>query len=76
MGSDGGWYRCFWASQMLLVVKNPPANAGDTGLIPGLAGSPGVGNCNVLQYSGLGKSHGQRCLVDYRPWGLKRVGHD
>ena len=28
----------FWASQVALVVKNPPANAGDardTGLIPG-----------------------------------------
>ena len=28
----------FWASQLALVVKNPPANAGDagdTGLIPG-----------------------------------------
>ena len=24
------------ASQVALVVKNPPANAGDTGLIPGL----------------------------------------
>jgi len=24
----------------------------------------------------LGKSHGQRSLVDYSPWGCKRVGHD
>ena len=23
-----------------------------------------------------GKSHGQRSLVGYSPWGLKRVGHD
>ena len=23
-----------------------------------------------------GKCHGQRGLVDYSPWGLKRVGHD
>ena len=33
------------APQMALVVKNPPANAGDTGdvgLIPGLGRSPGV----------------------------------
>ena len=38
------------------VVKNPPANAGDTGdagLIPGLERSPGVGNGNRLQYSCL-----------------------
>ena len=36
------------------VVKKPPANArvtGDTGLIPGLARSPGGGNGNPLQYS-------------------------
>ena len=35
------------------VVKNPPANAGDIGLIPGLRRSPG-GNGNSLQYSCLG----------------------
>ena len=36
------------------VVKNPPANAGDSGLIPGLGRFPGGGNCNPLQYSYLG----------------------
>ena len=36
------------------VVKNPPANAGDVGLTPGLGRSPGVGNGNPLQYSCLG----------------------
>ena len=36
------------------VVKNPPANAGDTGLIPGLERSPGEGNGNPLQHSCLG----------------------
>ena len=35
----------------MLVVKNPPANAGD--LIPGLGGSPGRGNGNPLQHSWL-----------------------
>ena len=30
------------------VVKNPPANARDTGLIPGLGRSPGEGNANPL----------------------------
>ena len=35
------------------VVKNPPANAGDTGSIPGLGRSPGEGNGNTLQYSCL-----------------------
>ena len=33
------------------VVKNPSANAGDTGLIPGSGRSPGRGNGNPLQYS-------------------------
>ncbi|CAN0531103.1 unnamed protein product [Rangifer tarandus platyrhynchus] len=37
-----------------LVVKNLPANAGDTGLIPGSGRSPGEGNGNPLQCSCLG----------------------
>ena len=36
------------------VVQNPPAKAGDLGLIPGLGRSPGSGNGNPLQYSCLG----------------------
>ena len=35
------------------VVKNPPANAEDTGLIPGSGRSPGGGYGNPLQYSCL-----------------------
>ena len=38
------------------VIKNLPANAGDTkdeGSIPGLGRFPGVGNGNPLQYSCL-----------------------
>ena len=38
---------------MTQLVKNLPANAGDTGLIPELGRSPGVGNGNPLQYSYL-----------------------
>ena len=41
---------------MALVVKNPPASAGDirdAGLIPGLERSPGEGNGNPLQFSCL-----------------------
>ena len=41
------------------VVKNPPANSGDTGYvssIPGSGRSPGKGNGNPLQYSCLGNS--------------------
>ena len=36
------------------VVKKPPANAGDSGSIPGSERSPGKGNGNLLQYSFLG----------------------
>ena len=35
------------------VVKNLPVSAGDVGLILGLGRSPGEGNGNPLQYSGL-----------------------
>ena len=58
------------------VVKNPPSNAedsGDAGSIPGLGRSPGGGNDNPLQYSFLGKSHGQRSLVGYSPWDHKEL---
>ena len=44
-----------WASQVVLVVKSLPANAGDIrdmGLIPGSGRSPG-GHGNPLQYSCL-----------------------
>ena len=47
------------ASQVVLVVKNLPANAGDTrdmGSIPGLGRYPGVGNGNPLQHSCLENS--------------------
>ena len=38
------------------MVKNPLANAGDMGLIPGLGRSSGGGNSNLLQSSCLGNS--------------------
>ena len=44
------------ASHVALVVKNPPADAGDVrdaGSIPGLERSPGGGHGNPLQYSCL-----------------------
>ena len=47
------------ASQVVLVVKNLPANAGDAGdkdSIPGSERFPGGGNGNPLQYSCLEKS--------------------
>ena len=36
-----------------MVKKNPPANAGEAGCIPGSCRSPGEGNGNPLQYSCL-----------------------
>ena len=42
------------ASLVAQMVKNLPANAGDTGSIPGLGRSPGEGNGNPFQYSCLG----------------------
>ena len=38
------------------MVKNPPANAGDTGSIPGPGRSPGEENGSPLQYSCLKNS--------------------
>ena len=61
---------------MVLVVKNPSANEGNTrdiSLIPGLGRSPGGGNGNPLQYS---------CLIinteepgGLQTMGLQKVGH-
>ena len=60
-----------------LSGKEPACNAGDSGSIPGSGRSPGEGNGNPLQYSFFPrKSHGQRSLVGYSPWGCKRVGDD
>ena len=50
---------------MVLVVKNPPANAGDArdaGLIPRLGRSVGDGSGNPLQYSCL------ESPMDRGPW--------
>ena len=47
---------------MALVVKNPPANAGDVrdiGAIPGPGRSPGVVNGTLLQYYWLENSIGR-----------------
>ena len=58
-------------TQVVLVVKNPPANARnvkDVGSIPGLGRSPGGGTDNPLQYSCLEKP------MDRGVW--RRDGHD
>ena len=70
LGLKGGW-----ASQGAQLVKNLPANAGDTrdvGLTLGSGRSPGGGNGNQLQYSCLENP------MDRGPWsmGSQRIGHD
>ena len=50
------YYIASWASQVALVVKNPPANAGDVremGLVLRSERSPEGGNGNLLHYSCL-----------------------
>ena len=62
------------ASQVALVVKNMPANAGDIrdmGSIPGSGRSPGGRHGTPLQDSCPENAHGQRSLVGYSPWGQK-----
>ena len=59
------------ATQVVLVVKNPPANAEDirdTGSIPGLGRSPGGGIPWRMAWQPTpvflpGESHGQRSLM-------------
>ena len=47
-------YVCLWASQVVLMLKNPPANARDElGSIPRSGRSPGGGHGNSLQCSCL-----------------------
>ena len=60
---------CSDICQVVLVLKNPPANAGDVedmSSIPGSGRSPGEGNGNPLQYSCL-----ERRLAAYSSWGHK-----
>ena len=47
----------------------------DTGLIPGSGRSLGGGNSNPLTVLLPGKSHVQRSLAGYCPWG-RRIGRD
>ena len=64
----------YWASQVALVVKNPPANAGDVrdlGSIPSSRRSPGEGHDNPLQCSCL-----ENPMDRLQSVGSQTVGHD
>ena len=63
-------YWLFWASVATPVAKNPLANAGEAGSIPGSGRYPGEGNRNPLRIPVV-KAHTQRSLVTYSPWGHK-----
>jgi len=67
-------------SQVALVVKNPPASAGDerdVGSIPDSGRSPGGGHGNPLQYSCLGnpRDRGAWWVVQGQSMGLHGVRH-
>ena len=55
------------------MVKNPPADAGDTGSIPGLGRSPGGGNGNSFYYSCLDNPMNRGAWVGYSPPGCKEL---
>ena len=55
------------------MLKNLPASAGDTGSIPDPGRSPWRRKWQPTEVFLPGRSHGQRSLVGYSPWGHKRV---
>ena len=64
-----------WASQLVIVVKNLPANAGDAGSVSGWGKASGEGNGYPPQYSCLKNS------TDRGAWqapihGVARVRHN
>ena len=69
---------CVCTSQVALVVKCPPANAGDvrdTVSIPASGRSPGGGHGNPLQYSCL-ENPMDRVAWQAKSMGSQRVGHN
>ena len=56
------------------MVKNPLANAGDVGSIPGLGRSPEEGNGNLLQYSCLGNPMDRAAWRATAHWTVKESG--
>ena len=57
------------------VVKNPPANAGDTGFYPWIRKILWRRKWQPTPVFLAGKCHGQRSLAGYGPC-AHRVGHD
>ena len=68
-------YGALWVSQEVLVVKKPPADAGDTQEM--WVWSLGWRSLEEAWQPALvflpGESHGQRSLVNYNPQGCKEL---
>ena len=66
------------ASQVVLVLKNLPANAGDIRykFDPSVRKIPWRRAWQLTTVFLPGESHGQRSLVDYKSTGSPRVGHN
>ena len=67
------------ASEVVLVVKNPLASAGDVGGMSSICrsgSSPGRGNGNPLQYFCLGNPMDKGAWLGYSSSGHRRVRHD
>ena len=62
------------ASQGALVVKNPPANAGDTGDSDSIREIPWRRAWQLTPVFLPGESHGQRSLAGYSPWSHEELG--
>ena len=54
------------------MVKNPPASGEDTGSIPGWGRFPLDEEMATSSSILAGKSHRQRNLVGYSPWGVAK----
>ena len=68
------WIPYVWASQVVLVVKNLPASAGDVkrhGFDHWVGKIPWRRVQQPTPVFLLGESLGQRSLVGYRPWSRK-----
>ena len=57
------------------AIKNPPANTGEIGSIPGSGRSHGEGSGNPVQDSCLGNARDRR-PGELQSMGLQRVRHD
>ena len=65
----------YGVSQVVLVVKNLSANAGDVGSLPASGRSPGGRNGNPFYYSCLGNPMDRGAGV-LQSMGSQRVGHE